>query len=77
MIGVLAFFAFRMKSIRTISQILGGFVYLMGIAFIITALSVENDTTQMLHGIFVPTIPDTPGAGILIAWYYRNNSCAL
>ncbi len=66
MIGVLAFFAFRMKSIRTISQILGGFVYLMGIAFIITALSVENDTTQMLHGIFVPTIPDTPGAGILI-----------
>ncbi len=66
MIGILAFFAFRMKSIRTISQILGGFVYLMGIAFIITALSVENDTTQMLHGIFVPTIPDTPGAGILI-----------
>ena len=57
MIGILAFFAFRMKSIRTISQILGGFVYLMGIAFIITALSVENDTHRCYTGFSFQQYP--------------------
>lgn len=65
-IGILAFFAFRMKSIRLVSQILGSFVYLMGISFLITAIVVKPDISSIMHGIFVPKIPDSTGAGILI-----------
>ncbi len=65
-IGVFAFLAFRMKSIRLIAQILGGFVYLMGLAFLITAIIVKPDISRVMHGIFIPTIPDVPGAGMLI-----------
>jgi NRAMP (natural resistance-associated macrophage protein)-like metal ion transporter len=65
-IGILAFFSFRMKSIRTIAQILGAFVYLMGLAFILTAIFVHPEVSKIMHGIFIPTIPNVPGAGILI-----------
>lgn len=65
-IGVFAFLSFRMKSIRTIAQILGGFVYLMGLAFLLTAIFVKPDISRVMQGIFVPTIPDVSGAGILI-----------
>ncbi len=65
-IGVLAFLAFRMKSIRLIAQILGGFVYLMGLAFLLTAIIMKPDFSRVINGIFVPTIPDVSGAGILI-----------
>ncbi len=66
LIGILAFFAFRMKSIRAIAQVLGAFVYIMGLAFILTAIFVHPDISKMMHGIFVPKIPNVPGAGILV-----------
>ena len=65
-IGIVVYFAFRMKSIRTVAQILGGFVYLMGIAFVLTAIFLKPNVTQMARGLFIPTIPDIPGAGILL-----------
>jgi len=65
-IGVFAFLSFRMKSIKTIAQILGGFVYLMGLAFLLTAIFVKPDISRIMHGIFIPTIPDVSGVGILI-----------
>ncbi len=65
-IGILAFFAFRVKSIRTVAQFLGAFVYLMGLAFLLTAIFLKPDFTKIMHGLFIPTIPDVPGAGLLI-----------
>ena len=65
-IGVFAFVAFRLKSIRSIAQVLGAFVYLMGFAFLITAFFAKPDISEILKGSFIPTIPDVPGAGILI-----------
>ncbi len=65
-IGLFAFIAFRLKSIRTIAQILGGFVYLMGLAFLITAFFVKPDFSEVVKGSLIPKIPDVPGAGILI-----------
>lgn len=65
-LGIAAFLSFRMKSIRTVAQILGGFVYLMGLAFLLTAISVKPDISRIMQGVFVPTIPDVSGAGMLI-----------
>lgn len=65
-IFIFVFMAFRMKSVRTIAQILGVFVYLMGIAFILTAVSVKPEFMKVIRGMVIPTIPDVPGAGLLI-----------
>jgi len=65
-VGVLVFLAFLMKSIRVVSQILGAFVYLMGFAFIITAIFVKPDFSEVLKGSLIPKIPNIPGAGMLI-----------
>jgi manganese transport protein len=65
-IGAFAFIAFRLKSIRSIAQVLGSFVYLMGFAFLITAFFAKPDISEVLRGSFIPKIPDVPGAGILI-----------
>lgn len=65
-IGVTVYFAFRLKSIRTVAQILGAFVYLMGIAFLLTAIFLKPNLTKIAQGIFIPTIPNVPGVGILI-----------
>jgi manganese transport protein len=66
LIGIFAFVAFRLKSIRVVAQILGSFVYLMGFAFLITAISSKPDISMVLKGSFIPKIPDVPGVGILI-----------
>lgn len=63
---IFVFFAFRMKSIRLIAQILGIFVYLMGISFILTAFSVKPEFIRVIRGIVIPTIPNVSGAGLLI-----------
>lgn len=65
-IGVFAFVAFRLKSIRSIAQVLGSFVYLMGFAFLITAFFAKPDISEVIKGSFIPKVPDVPGAGILI-----------
>ncbi|MBN2893938.1 MAG: Nramp family divalent metal transporter [Bacteroidales bacterium] len=65
-IGAFAFIAFRLKSIRSIAQVLGSFVYLMGFAFLITAFFAKPDVSEILKGSFIPKIPDVPGAGMLI-----------
>lgn len=65
-IAVFVVLAFRMKSMRLVAQVLGVFVYLMGFAFIITAISVRPEFIKVLRGTFIPTIPDYPGIGLLI-----------
>jgi len=64
--GIFVLLAFRLRSVKIIAQILGGFVYLMGIAFLITAITSKPDISEVLRGSFIPTIPDVPGAGMLI-----------
>ncbi len=65
-VALLAIIALNLKSIRIIAQFLGAFVFLMGFAFLFTAIVVKPDIDALLLGSFIPTIPDVPGAGILI-----------
>ncbi len=65
-IGFFAFLAFSLRSVRLIAQFMGAFVILMGIAFFSTAFFVKPDISAMLKGIFVPTIPNVSGAGLLV-----------
>ncbi len=65
-IGFFAVLAFSLKSVRLIAQFLGAFVFLMGIAFLFTAIFVKPDVSEMLKGTFIPKIPNVSGAGLLI-----------
>ena len=65
-IGILAFLALSFTSIQTIARILGGIVFFMGLAFITTAIQLNPPITAILKGSFVPTIPSTEGAGLLV-----------
>lgn len=65
-IGVLAFLALSLKSIPQIARIMGGIVFLMGVAFFTTAIQLGPSIPEVIKGSFVPTIPETEGAGLLI-----------
>ena len=65
-IGVLALIALSLKSVQTIAKMMGGIVFLMGIAFITTAILLKPSLSSILTGIFVPTIPEGTGAGLLV-----------
>ena len=65
-IVVLAFLALSLKSISTIARIMGGVVFLMGIAFLTTAIQLGPSISGILKGSFTPTIPETDGAGLII-----------
>ncbi|MBN1252530.1 MAG: Nramp family divalent metal transporter [Bacteroidales bacterium] len=65
-IGLLAFLALSLKSIELIAKIMGGIVFLMGIAFFTTAIQLKPSFTEILKGSFIPSIPDIPGAGLLV-----------
>lgn len=65
-IGILAFLALSLKSIPMIARIMGGIVFLMGIAFFTTALQLSPSIPAVIKGSIVPSIPDTEGAGLLI-----------
>ncbi len=65
-IGVLAALAFSLKSVRLISQFMGSFVIIMGIAFLSTAFFVKPNLEAMVRGTFIPKIPNVTGAGLLV-----------
>lgn len=65
-IGILAFLALSLHSISVIAKIMGGVVFLMGIAFLTTALQLNPSTLSILKGSFIPTIPHAEGAGLLV-----------
>ncbi len=62
----LAFLALSLPSVRAIANFMGVLVLLMGIAFFTTAIQLEPSFTKMLEGAFVPKIPETGGAGLII-----------
>ena len=65
-IGILAFIALSLRSVQTIAKVMGGVVFLMGIAFITTAVLLKPSASDILKGIFIPTVPASSGAGLLI-----------
>jgi len=65
-IGIFAFIALSLKSLQAVAKFMGSIVFLMGFAFIITAVLLKPSFPEMIRGSFIPTIPDTSGAGILI-----------
>jgi len=66
LIGTLAFLALSLKSIGLIARIMGGIVFLMGIAFFITAIQLQPSVPEIIKGSFIPKIPDVQGAGLLV-----------
>ena len=65
-IGVFAFLALSLKSIQSIAKIMGGIVFLMGLAFFITAIQLKPSVPDIIRGSFIPSIPDVEGAGLLV-----------
>jgi len=65
-IGILAYLALRLKSIALIARIMGGLVIFMGIAFFTTAIQLAPSIPAIFKGSFVPSLPETEGAGLLI-----------
>ena len=66
LIGLLAFLALSLKSIDLIAKIMGGIVFLMGIAFFVTAIQLKPSINEIVKGSFIPKIPDVQGAGLLV-----------
>ncbi len=65
-IGVLAIVSLSLRSVEMIAKILGGVVFVMGIAFISTAIALKPDYTEVFKGGFIPSIPDAPGVGLIV-----------
>ncbi len=65
-IGILAFLALSLKSIPLIARIMGGIVFLMGLAFFTTAIQLGPSIPAIIKGSVIPSIPNTEGAGLLI-----------
>ena len=65
-IGILAALLLNIPSLKAISSILGFVVVLMGVGFLITAILVKPEISEIIRGAFVPRIPNSSQAGILI-----------
>ncbi len=66
LIGIFSVAALSLPSIRMIAKFMGFVVILMGLAFLSTAIYIQPDLTKVAVGAFVPKMPDSSGAGLLI-----------
>lgn len=66
LIAAIAGLALSLKSLRSIANFMGAFVFLMGFTFITTAGLSHPPISEICQGLVVPSMPDTPGAGLLI-----------
>jgi len=57
---------FSVRSVHTIAKVLGVVVFLMGIAFLTTALSLNPDWSEVAKGAVMPIIPNSSGAGLIV-----------
>ncbi|MDT8401287.1 MAG: Nramp family divalent metal transporter [Bacteroidales bacterium] len=64
-IGATAAILLSLPSLRIISTILGMLVVLMGLGFLVTAVMVKPDFSEIVRGTFVPSFPG-PRAGVLV-----------
>lgn len=65
-IGFFAILVFSIGSVYTIARFMGFVVFLMGVAFFTTSISLNPDWGEVVKGAFIPVIPDAPGAGLLV-----------
>lgn len=56
----------NIPSLKIISTIMGFFVVIMGIGFLITAILVKPSVSDILQGAFIPRIPSSNQAGLLV-----------
>lgn len=65
-IGVLAAIILNIPSLKVISIIMGFVVVLMGIGFLFTAILIKPSFSGIIQGAFIPRIPSSPQAGLLV-----------
>ena len=65
-IGMLAFFALNLPSLRNIAQLMGYVVVIMGASFVTTAILLKPDIGEVLRGSFLPQVPGSQSSGILV-----------
>lgn len=65
-IGATAAVILNIPSLKVIATIMGFAVVLMGLGFLITAILVKPSFPEILRGAFVPRIPSSSQAGLLI-----------
>ncbi len=65
-IAVIAGLALSLKSLRSIANFMGAFVFVMGFTFITTAVLSHPPVEEIAKGLVLPSMPDTPGAGLLV-----------
>lgn len=64
--GAVAALILSIPSLKIISTIMGIAVVLMGIGFLMVAIFIKPDFLSILNGTFIPRIPSSPQAGVLI-----------
>lgn len=65
-IGVTAAVILNIPSLKIISTIMGLVVVLMGLGFLFTAILIQPSLSEIFKGAFVPRIPSSPQAGLLV-----------
>ncbi len=65
-IGILATLVFALNSVHTIAKVMGFIVFLMGISFLYTSLSLKPDWGEVLKGSFIPVLPEGNGSTLLV-----------
>lgn len=65
-IGILAFIALNLPSLRNIAQLMGYIVVIMGASFVTTAILLKPDVVEVLRGSFLPQLPGSQTSGILV-----------
>lgn len=66
LIGLFAVLALSLPSLRNIARLMGFVVAIMGISFLTTAILLKPDIGEILKGSFLPSLPGTSGAGLLV-----------
>lgn len=65
-IGAVSAIILNIPSLKIISTIMGFVVVLMGLGFLIVAVLVQPSLPEILKGAFIPQIPSSPQAGLLV-----------
>ncbi len=66
LIALIAGLALSLKSLRSIANFMGSFVFIMGFTFITTAVVSHPPVEEIMKGLVMPSLPETPGAGLLV-----------
>lgn len=66
LIGSMAGLLLMLPSVKVIARIMGGIVAIMGIAFLVSAISISPPVNEVLRGLLKPIIPLNGGGGLLV-----------